>query len=171
MSDQPNPNNLEHTLGDEKENHLPESTPHDRTAPKMVRGLMEQMEMLFMQKEGGDMSNFYSLPTELQSKALDNIAQNEERMYNYHCKKLDCEKEIAVKSIDASVINQKTTRITIIVIISAILFITILLVFTKDQYLIPWITFLTGIGGGWGISQMKLSSTPKLDNKSDNKEE
>ncbi len=86
---------------------------------------------------------------------LETVKENEKNAFAFHSKRIDAIKEIELKRIDASVINQKTKRV---VLIGGVLFIipliSILILLLKDTFFIPWITFMTGTFGGFGLSKV-----------------
>lgn len=128
-----------------------------------VGSILQELEVLALSKNrnnGLDLSNFSEKQTD---KLLDILAKNEENAFNYHTKKLDTLKEVEIKRIDSSSINQKTLRWIAYGVVIAIPLITILLMFYKDEYFVPWLTFLAGLAGGTGINKASraLLKTPE----------
>ncbi len=118
-----------------------------------VGSILQELEVLALSKNrngGLDLSNFSEQQTD---KLLDILAKNEDNAFNYHSKKLDTIKEVELKRIDNSSINQKTLRWIAYGVLFAVPLITILLMFYKDEYFVPWLTFLAGLAGGTGINK------------------
>ncbi|AEV32867.1 hypothetical protein Oweho_1888 [Owenweeksia hongkongensis DSM 17368] len=120
-----------------------------------VEGMLEQFEMFAMQQKGAknsfDTSKFTPQQTD---KLLDILATNEDNAYKFHNKRLDTVEKIQLKAIESSTINQKTIRYGLVGIIIAVPIITILILFFKENYFIPWLTFMTGLAGGFGLSKV-----------------
>lgn len=94
------------------------------------------------------------------------MADNEKNAFSFHIRRLDAIKEIELRKIDAYIINQKTFKVVLIGEILIILpAITLSILFFKETYFIPWLTFLTGILGGFGLSKV----TSDILNPSDTK--
>jgi hypothetical protein len=55
----------------------------------------------------------------------------------------------------------------------SIFLITILILIFKDNYFIQWLTFLTGLVGGFGLNELfkKLAKEPKITNTLQDDEE
>lgn len=122
--------------------------------------ILENFELMSMQamKEARGPLNLNNLTAEQINKVLDNMAQNETNSFEYHIRKLEASKEIELRRIDASVINQKTIKFVLIGIIVFVLpVITLIILLCKDSFFIPWLTFLTGIMGGFGLSKIVSS--------------
>ncbi len=122
---------------------------------RKMQSVLQELQIMATQKSsrgGFDISKF---DKEQVDKLLDTVSENEKNAFQFHTKRLDAIKEIELERIKASSINKRTVKF---VAIGAIIFvlpiITILILFFKDAFFIPWLTFLTGILGGFGISKM-----------------
>lgn len=105
-------------------------------------------------------------------KVLDTMAKNEQNAFSFHTKRLDAIKEIELRKIDASIVNQKTLKFVLIGILIFVLpAITLLILFFKESFFIPWLTFLTGTFGGFGLSQITGSLFKTQDDKNPIKED
>jgi hypothetical protein len=120
-----------------------------------VSEVLQELEIMAMQKGSRNFIDTSKFNSNQVDKLLDTLSENEKNAFAYHSKRIDAIKEIELKKIDASVINQKTIKI---VSIGSILFIipliTLLILFYKETYFIPWLTFLSGILGGFGLSKI-----------------
>jgi len=120
---------------------------------KQVQSIFEELEIMAMQKGNRSSFDFSSLDKEQKDKVLDTMVENEKNTIRYHTERLAAIKEIELKKIDASVITQRTLRSLLIGFgLVVVPIITLLILFFKDNYFIPWLTFLTGILGGFGLS-------------------
>lgn len=103
------------------------------------------------------------------------LTKNEENGYNYYCKKLEAIKEIRLKEINATTSSERTRRISLIGILTAMCLITILFIFFKEEYLNSWLTFVAGLAGVAGATKfveskpsVSSSSSTLEDNSSEN---
>lgn len=139
--------------GSEKPEILPPELPKNK-----VQAVLQELEIMAMQKGSRSSLDISKLDKGQIDKLLESISENEKNAFEFHIKRIEAIKEIELKRIDASVINQKTFKVILIggllVIIPGI---SILIFFFKETYFIPWLTFLTGIIGGFGLS--KVTST------------
>jgi len=136
-----------------------------------VQAMFQELEIMAMQKGGRNSLDFSKLDKEQIDKVLDTMAENEKNAFAFHSKRLDAIKEIELRKIDASVINQKTLKYVLVGILIFVLpAITLLILFFKDTFFIPWLTFLTGILGGFGLSKITSSIFKTQDSKNPIKE-
>lgn len=125
---------------------------------KKVDAMFQELEIMAMQKGGRNSLDLSKLDKEQIDKVLDTMAENEKNAFAFHSKRLDAIKEIELRKIDASIINQKTLKFVLIgVLIFVLPAITLLILFFKVNFFIPWLTFLTGILGGFGLSKITSS--------------
>lgn len=140
------------------------------TSPQLPDNkIMEVLhELEFMSIQKGSRSNFdiSKFDKSQIDKLLETVSDNEKNAFSYHTKRLDTLKEIELKKIDASVINQKTIKI---LFIGAGLFVfpivTIVILIFKDNFFISWLTFLAGIVGGFGLGKV----VPNIFNQNNSK--
>lgn len=137
-----------------------------------VQEVLHELEIMAMQKGGRsglDVSNFDKSQID---KLLDTVAENERNAFAYHTKRIDAFKEIELKKIDASIFNQRTFKIVIIgsllIVVPAL---TMLILFYKEAFFIPWLTFLTGILGGYGLSKATSGFFKQIETKNPIKED
>ncbi|MDP3150002.1 MAG: hypothetical protein Q8N83_12835 [Ignavibacteria bacterium] len=164
-------NNIENVENSDKS---PEKS--DIVSPQIpknkVQAMFQELEIMAMQKGSHNTLDIGKFDKEQIDKLLDTLAENEKNAFAFHTKRIDAIKEIELKKIDASVINQKTLKIILVggllIIIPAL---TMLILFFKETYFIPWLTFLTGILGGFGLSKIASSVFRKQDIKNPIKEE
>ncbi len=137
-----------------------------------VQAMFQELEIMAMQKGSRNILDFNKLDKGQIDKVLDTMAENEKNAFAFHSKRLDAIKEIELRKIDASVINQKTLKFVLIGVLIFILpAITLLILFFKDTFFIPWLTFLTGILGGFGLSKIISSVFKTQDTKNPIKED
>lgn len=137
-----------------------------------VRAMFQELEIMAMQKGGHNTLDLSKLDKEQIDKVLDTMAENEKNAFDFHSRRLDAIKEIELRKIDASVINQKTLKFVLIGVLIFILpTITLLILFFKDAFFIPWLTFLTGIIGGFGLSKIMSSAFKTQNTKNPIKED
>ena len=105
-------------------------------------------------------------------RLIDIMEQNEEHMVKYYMRRLEMEEKVALKKIDATTSSQRTKRIYYITGICTVLIITLLILFIRDSFFIPWLTFLTGIGSGMGLSKLNTNNIKevKASSKSEGKD-
>jgi len=140
---------------------------------KRVEKVLEQLQILSMKKgrdTGFDMSKFNEGQID---KLLGILEKNEDNAYKYHTKKIDADITISSKKIDASIVDQKTFRYSLLVTLAIIAGLTAVLILYKPEFFIPWLTFLTGIVGGFGLGKLKNKkhSLKKEDEDSDDSED
>jgi len=148
MSDIENAESLPEQSGEEI-NHLSTSIPKSK-----MKGVLEELEMFALQRGSQSSFDISTFNEAQKDKLLDILSINEKNAFDYHTKRIDAIKEIEVKKIDASIVNQKSLRILIVAIVITIPIITLLILFFKETFFIPWLTFLTGLIGGVGISKI-----------------
>lgn len=120
-----------------------------------MKGVLEELEMFALQRGSQSSFDISTFNEAQKNKLLDIFSINEKNAFDYHTKRIDAIKEIEVKKIDASIIvNQKSLRILIVAVVITIPIITLLILFFKESFFIPWLTFLTGLIGGVGISKI-----------------
>jgi hypothetical protein len=127
-----------------------------------VQSIFQELEIMSMQKGSRNSLDLSKLDKAQIDKVLDTMAENEKNAFAFHTKRLDAIKEIELRKIDASVINQKTLKIVLIGgVLIIIPTITLSILFYKENFFIPWLTFLTGILGGLGLSKVTSFFKPQ----------
>ncbi len=148
----------------------PEGEESNKNKPSLseskVQHILQELELFALQKGGRssfDISKFSSVQID---KLLEILKTNEDNAFKFHIKRLETVEKIQIKKIDSTTINQKTIRIGIIGIIITIPLITLLILFFKENFFIPWLTFLTGVGSGLGLSKISkyIVKEPQLSN-------
>lgn len=162
---------------DELEPNSEQGTDKSETVPpqlpkKKVESVLQELEIMAMQKGSRNSLDISKLDKQQIDKLLDTLSENEKNAFAFHTKRIDAIKEIELKKIDASVINQKTLKIILIggLLVIAPL-ITLLILFYKEAYFIPLLTFLTGILGGFGLSKVASNVFRQPERKNPIKEE
>lgn len=123
---------------------------------RKMQTILQELEVMALKKSGAgnsglDLSN---LSEEQMSSLLGLLEKNEDNAFKFHDKRLDVAREIELKKIESTTINQRTVRIALIISLVAVPVISLLILFFKDQFFIPWLTFLTGILGGLVLSKV-----------------
>jgi hypothetical protein len=158
---------------DSNQDNLEEAEIAQPQLPKnKVQAMFQELEIMAMQKGSRNSLDLSKLDKNQIDKVLDTMAENEKNAFAFHSKRLDAIKEIELRKIDASVINQKTLKFVLIGVLIFILpLITLLILFFKETFFIPWLTFLTGIVGGFGLSKITSSLFKTQDSKNPIKED
>lgn len=139
---------------------------------RQMHSMIQELEIMAMLKGGQSSIDFNKLDSSQIDKVLETMADNEKNAFAFHTKRIDAMKEIELRKIDASVIHQKTLKIVLIGVIVVILpVITLSILFLKENFFIPWLTFLTGILGGFGLSKAATSLFKPIDTKNPIKED
>ncbi|MBS1917461.1 MAG: hypothetical protein JST87_14375 [Bacteroidetes bacterium] len=125
--------------------------------------LIEKFEA-FALKQSKPGLDFDKLNTQQVDKVLEIMAQNETNAFNYHCKRLETAEKINLANITSKSAGERTFRISFICTIIAVVIITMIILFVKEKYFIPWISFIGGNLSGLGISKL-----PHLISKEHNK--
>ena len=135
---------------EENEGQLP------KAPERKMQTILQELEVMALRKGGTgnsglDLSN---LSEQQMNSLLSLLEKNEDNAFKFHDKRLDVARDIELKKIESTTINQRTIRIALIIILIAVPAISLLILFFKDQFFIPWLTFLTGILGGLGLSKV-----------------
>lgn len=123
-----------------------------------VQGIFQSLEMMVHQrgKSGFDVSSF---SPEQKDKLLDMLASNEANAFSYHTKKLDVTKELTLAHINSTTVTQRTNRYIGISVVAVLSIITVVILLFKDTYFVHWLTFITGLLGGFGIGRFAKDSS------------
>lgn len=155
--------------GDDNKGHSSSDIPKSK-----IKGVLEEFEMYALQHGNQNLLDIAKFSDAQKDKLLEILSVNEKNAFEYHSKRIEAIRDIEVKKIDASIVNQKTLRILIVSAVVLLPLITLIILFFKESYFIPWLTFLTGLMGGVGISRMisrfyqQLSDKNPIENNSDN---
>ncbi len=141
----------------------PEALPE--LSARKFESIFEKFEMMAMRQGGG--LNLGSLNETQRDKLLGVVEKNEEHAFEYFKEKLKTKKEIKLKEIEAGNFTFRTNRITMVIVLLALFVVTVIILYTKDNYFVPWLTFLTGLIGGYGFAKTQ-SPYRKLHIKEDN---
>ena len=137
----------------DSEKEKPEKTPKSE-----VQTVFQELQFMAMQKGTPNQFDLNKLDKEQLDRVLNTMAENEKNAYLFHTKKIDAIKEIELRKIDASVINQNTIKVVLTGVLLIVLpIITLVILLYKETFFIPWLTFLTGMLGGLGISKIAES--------------
>lgn len=130
------------------------------TGTPLMMGMMKQLEGVIMErgKIGSGGLDFSTLTKTQKDKVIDTLSKHEDNARDVYMKRLEVAQDLKTKEINASVVTQRTNRYLVIggLVVFAIL--TLMILFFKDAFLIPWLTFVTGLAGGFGLG--KSTSNP-----------
>jgi hypothetical protein len=145
-----------------KVNNSTENLP--ATPQQKFESIFEKFEMMVTQQNGGGL-DLGSLNDQQRDRLLSVVEKNEDHTFDYYKEKLRIKKEIRLAEIQAGNFTFKTNRITLITVLIALFAVTVLILLTKDSYFVPWLTFLTGLLGGYGFAKTQRSA--KMEKKED----
>jgi hypothetical protein len=114
---------------------------------------LEEIEMMIMKDGERSSFGFSQLSEKQKDKVLDLMEKNEENAFTYHREKLKTTERLKSKALDASITNQKTLRYIAFMLILGIFILLMLVLFLKEDYFIPCLSFVTGLCGGAGIRE------------------
>lgn len=150
---------------------LPEQTPPDEgeemenglevpsgPGKQVIRQMMTQFEMMAMRKgrEGIDISIFSN---EQKDKLLDIVLQSEQNSSNLQKEKIAADKEISLARIKAKTVVQRTNRYIYLGTLVAVFVISLIVFLKVPDYITQWLSFVTGICGGYGIGYAAKSKS------------
>lgn len=144
-------------------NEWNDGLPKDISEEQSTYDVMESLQLLAQQRlsSGLDLSMF---DKEQLDKLLDHMTVHEAKHYDFQTKRLDAIKRLELERIRATVLHKRTWRYIALgaslVVLPAV---TVLILFYREQFFVPWLTFLTGVLGGVGLS--KLGATPTNNEK------
>lgn len=115
--------------------------------------------------------DFSSLSEQQADKMVDMIIKNEEHNYEYMIKHLEAQSRFEERRIEASIVNQKTVRYLLLGCGFLLFAVMVLILFFKETYFIPYLTFVTGLAGGVGIKSAAESLTGGRNQKQNDKED
>ncbi len=101
-------------------------------------------------------------------KVIEIAHLNEQNSFEYHNKKTEADKEVRLAEINSGPVIFKHFSRAALAIILFITIITLCILFFKDQYFNVWLSFLTGVFGGFGLSKMVPSKQATTQNPSSN---
>lgn len=140
------------------EQNNPEIVSPDLPKSKLTE-MFHQVEMMALSKGNKNSLDFSSMNEKQIDKLIDLMAQNENNAFNYHTKKLETVKEIKLSEHNNSSITEKTDRYTILSIIVGTVLISLIILIFKETFFDKWLTFITGMGAGFGLG--KFGKPPK----------
>lgn len=146
-----------------------DSEDNSQTAPAVpgkVRQILQELEMMSLQKGMGSSIDIASFDKEQKDKLLDLMGKNEDNTIKFHTDRISAFKEIELAKISSSNTNNTTFRYVLILGLVLSVVMTLSILFFKDDFFIPWLTFLTGFVGGVGVP--KVLSSLKDSEKSEN---
>lgn len=139
-----------------------------------VNSILERLELSQLTKGRKSAGfDFSSLSDQQKDRVLDLLEKNEDNAFKYHEKRLSTIEKLQSKAIESQTVNQRTIRYIAVGAILSIPILTILILFFKEDFFIPWLTFLTGLAGGAGISKASkyLTGSPNIENPLEETEE
>ncbi|WP_294296004.1 hypothetical protein [uncultured Chryseobacterium sp.] len=131
---------------------------------KPMGKLISELSIMAMQRRG-DGLDLAKFSKDQVDKLLDTAAKNEDNAYQYHTKKLDVYKELESKKISASIAGEKTKRFMYIGVLVIGALLTAIIIIWKNQFFLPWLTFVTGSLGGFGIGKSQSKNSNNDNNR------
>lgn len=134
-----------------------------------MKSVMESLELMAMQRSSRDNLDISTFTDSQRDKLLEIMSKNEDHAFAYNKQRLETSQKINSEIIASSIFTQKTIRIISILAICVIVILLLIILFAKDQYFIPFLTFITGLLSGMGLQGFIKShaSKPNLINKDD----
>ncbi len=144
-----------------------EGTETGQETKQKAKEFLTEMEMM-MSWQKGHQSNpdLASLSEKQKDKLIDSVLVNEQNHFEYSKKRLEAEERVELKRIEATTVNQKTKRYVLLGGLFFIAILSVLILIFRDEYFVSWLTFLTGILGGIGISKSGLLSNQNVKSNS-----
>jgi len=109
-----------------------------------VQGILQELEILALHKGKSSGIDLSRLSPEQMDKLLEILSKNEDNAFQFHTTRLKVAKEIELKRIEATTVNQKTVRVSVVGLLLVLPLLTIPILFFKDDFFVPWLTFLRG---------------------------
>lgn len=128
--------------------HLPEN-PESK-----VSQILQDIEILALQQKSSKGFDLSQLNPDQFNKFIGLLEKNEDNAFKYHEKRLTTIENIQTKRIEATTINQKTIRITMVICIIFIAIVTFVILLLKETFFIAWLSFLSGLAGGIGLAKI-----------------
>ena len=128
-----------------------------------MKRMLESLELAAIQRTSSAV-NLSDFSTEQKDKLLDIMGQNEKNAFDFNMKRLSVSESINTKALDASIVNQQTLRIVLVISILAFVLLFVLILIFKDEYLQTFLSFTIGLIGGVGIksSFSSLNKSSKI---------
>lgn len=142
------------------------SNSNEPELPGKINHILQELEVMSLHKGSSGNIDLTVFDKEQKDKLLDLMGKNEDNAIKYHTERISAVKEIELARIAGSNTNNKTLRYLLIAGLILVVTLTILILFFKDEYFIPWLTFLTGFVGGVGVP--RLFASLRQSNKSRN---
>ena len=138
---------------------------------KKAKAMLQQIEMTMMQQRNKSSLDISALDKEQKDKLLDIMEKNENNAFEYSKKQLEVHERINVKMLEASIVDQKTLRYVLWGGGASLVIVMVLILFFKENYFVPYLTFVTGLIGGMGLkSVLPQMSKPSINNNNDDKD-
>lgn len=118
-----------------------------------VSSILEKLELSSLMKGRKSGFDFASLSDKQKDKVLELLEKNEDNAFKFHEKRLSTIEKLQSKDIESRTVNQRTLRYIAIGAVISIPILTGLILFFREDFFIPWLTFFTGLLGGTGLSK------------------
>ncbi|WP_108866854.1 hypothetical protein [Aquimarina aquimarini] len=131
-----------------------EDTATNQEAKQKFKGVLAEMEMMMSwQKSHQSNSDLAGLNEKQKDKLIESVLINEQNHFEFSKQKLEAEERVELKRIEATTVNQRTKRYVMLGGLFFIAILSILILMLQNEYFVSWLTFLTGILGGIGVSK------------------
>lgn len=141
---------------DDPEKEIPLLPTEEINQQRKSHELVEKFEAFAMQNSSKSL-DYSKLSPEQVDKVLGIMEKNEDNAFSYHTKKLETVEKIRIAELSSKTSGQRTLRIMFICSIIVVFILTFTILIYKENFFIPWITFLGG-----NLSGVGLSKVPKL---------
>jgi hypothetical protein len=143
--------NIENTKKEDE--NLP--TPTEQS-PKGIQAMFQELELIAMNKDNHGVFDTSSLDKAQLDSLIDLVKAKENNAFTFELERLKAIERIESKKIDASIFSQGTTRYILISLALIFTLITLAVLFFKNEYLATWLTFVSGLAGGFGLGKIPV---------------
>lgn len=148
----------------------PSDTPSNTSLPKkntIEDAVEETMDgfLMSMQSSSPHSSILSGLSPEQIDKMLKSADEAAKRKHEFEMAQLNANKQLEKDRISGEQIEKKTRKYSILILISAFLLVTLIILIFKDEFVDKWFTLIIGLIGGSGLTTIYNKSGISSDNK------
>lgn len=156
-----------------QEETVAEIMPEVKNTSKM-KGMIQSLEMMAMQRSSRDNLDISKFTDAQRDKLLDIMSKNEDNAFKFHNKRLEVTEKLNTKIIESTTVSHRTIRYIGILALLLVFALMVIILVYKDQYFSVFLSFIAGLGGGFGLKGVfdKAVQKPTLvsdDNDDDDK--
>lgn len=150
---------------------MPKSNSNPAISESRMEAIFEEMQMMSLQR-GNKRSFDLSIFNDKQRDEMIEIAKlNEKNSFAYHQKKLEKEERETKMRLEAQQVNQKTLRYIAFMTIGVISILLTLILFIKTEFFTQFLTVVTALMGGAGLTKFLDNTTKRNNNQSKSENE